>query len=249
MFNLAAAFAGFGAFFSAMFGGFHASTTPPMMHQPMQNSAWEASSTTPHPGMGMGMMGGGMGMRNGIFGTVTTVSGTMLTIDGRQGTSTASTTFSVDATNAKIIKGPATSTASISDISVGDRVVVQGTVTGSSVAATTIIDGKFPGGMGMRGQGMQQEMQGGMPGMASSTMHGMYGMMGRMASTTGRMMPPPGGQGHGGWVASSTNGMPPMRPGAPGMMHGNPPAQGGSQVEGQMNVNAGPAGNAAPQPW
>ena len=125
----------------------------------------EASTTA---GMHMGGMMGAM--RNGVFGTVTAIDGTTITVDGREGSTTASTTYSVDASNAKVIKGSATSTASISDISVGDRVVVQGTVTGDSIAATTIIDGRvMMGGPRPLGAGKGPGGQSGGQRWASST--------------------------------------------------------------------------------
>jgi precorrin-6B methylase 2 len=92
------------------------------------------------------------GMQHGkpaIVGTVSTINGTTLTISGRNGfmpdrtasTSTA-TIFTVDASNAKVVKGNASST--VSGISVGDVVVVQGTVSGTNVTATMIRDGQMP---------------------------------------------------------------------------------------------------------
>jgi hypothetical protein len=146
MFHFSTFFASVGMFFSGMFGG-HASM--PSMTPPANGSHWEATTTG---GMHMGA-NGMMAMRNGVFGTVTAVDGDTITVLGRQGTTTASTTYSVDASNAKVIKGSATTTASVSDISVGDRVIVQGTVTGASIAATTIIDGRvmMMGAPGMRG--------------------------------------------------------------------------------------------------
>ena len=56
-------------------------------------------------------------------------------------------TYTVDATNAKVMKsatsGVKPTTATIADIQVGDTVMVQGTVSGTSVTATSIFDGKF----------------------------------------------------------------------------------------------------------
>ncbi len=49
--------------------------------------------------------------------------------------------YTVDATNAKIYKGSVTSTVAVSDIAQGDTVMVQGTITGTNVAATVIRDG------------------------------------------------------------------------------------------------------------
>lgn len=107
------------------------------------------------PGKG----GSGMnGMRPAVFGTVASIDGTSLTVtQGARpsfGTSTpamATTTYSVDASNATVFKNNATST--ISSVLVGDMVAVQGTVSGTDVTATTIRDGLVPmmGRMGMMG--------------------------------------------------------------------------------------------------
>lgn len=104
----------------------------------------------------MGMMHGrfnGKGegmMRPMVTGVVTAVSGNTITISGQQGirmaTSTATkTTFTVDATNAKIMKAGQTGT--VSSITVGDTLFVSGTLTGTNVVATMIRDGdKMMGG-------------------------------------------------------------------------------------------------------
>jgi len=67
-------------------------------------------------------------------GTVTAVSSTTVTIV----TATGNVTYNVNATGASIIKGKATST--ISAIIVGDKVLVQGSVSGTSITASTIFD-------------------------------------------------------------------------------------------------------------
>lgn len=117
-----------------------------------------ADTTTPAPTAaahagwqgkpGMGGMRGMMG-KPAVVGTVSAVNGNSITVSGRQGfgTSTPATTFTVDATNAKVMKANAAST--VSSIAVGDTVVVQGTVSGSNVTATMIRDGV----MMMRGAG------------------------------------------------------------------------------------------------
>ncbi len=96
---------------------------------------------------------GGMGMmKPGVVGSVTTVSGNTITLLGRSGfgkTATATTTYSVDASNAKVTKNNATST--VGDIAVGDTLFVQGTITGTNVAATMIRDGVMMGGPGKTG--------------------------------------------------------------------------------------------------
>ena len=203
-------------FFSGIFGGGHANATA--MNHPVTSNAnapWTATTTPPRNGM-MPMM------HNGVFGLVQTVSGTTIIVDGHQGTTTATTTYTVDASNAKIIKGSATSTASISDIVVGDHVVVLGTVNSDdSIVATTIIDGRV-GMMGMGGRGI-----GRFGGSASSTPPGRaYGAVNRM---------PPGMNGRYGTSQGQVNPGGPMQPaqgnpqGAPGTDNG----QNGGQGQGQ----------------
>lgn len=112
---------------------------------PTAHTGWQGKGK----GMGMhGMMG-----KPAVVGTVSAVSGTTITVSGRQGfsTSTPVTTFTVDATNAKVVKANATS--SVSSIAVGDTVLVQGTVSGSNITATMIRDGMIM----MRGQGNKPE--------------------------------------------------------------------------------------------
>lgn len=102
----------------------------------------------PGTAWGRGMMGrdGAPGMgRFGVFGTVSAISGNKITVVGKQGPSTnvVTTTYTVDATNAKIYKTGAAGT--ISSIVVGDTVMVQGTATGTNITATIIRDGYFGG--------------------------------------------------------------------------------------------------------
>jgi hypothetical protein len=89
------------------------------------------------PGMGVHASSTPMIQGNGqpvIGGTVSAVSGNTVTVTTAQG----NVTYSVDVTNATIKKG--TATGSVSSISVGDRIVVQGTVNGSSVTASSVLD-------------------------------------------------------------------------------------------------------------
>jgi len=82
-----------------------------------------------------------------VFGKVSAISGNILTVienqrPNKDGTaSVASKVFTVDATNAKV-SGSNNSTVAVSIIAVGDTVVVQGTVSGTNVVATTIRDMK-----------------------------------------------------------------------------------------------------------
>jgi len=78
-----------------------------------------------------GMRGGPGGM--GVQGTVTAVNGDTVTVTGKNGT-----IYTVDATNSTVSK---METMSVSDISVGDEIGVQGTVSGDSVTAKSIMDG------------------------------------------------------------------------------------------------------------
>ncbi|MDD5318319.1 MAG: DUF5666 domain-containing protein [Candidatus Pacebacteria bacterium] len=75
--------------------------------------------------------------QTGVVGSVTGVSGSTISLVGKF----ASTTdYIVDAANAKIVKNG--STINVSDIQVNDVLLVRGTVSGTNVAATNIVDGK-----------------------------------------------------------------------------------------------------------
>ena len=112
---------------------------------------------------GMGMMGTTTGNRPpGVFGTVDSINGSMLTVTsgfgGRGGgaasTTSTTTVYSVDASAATVMKDNATS--SLSGIAVGDRVMVAGKISGTSVAAASIRDGvpqRGPGGRTGGGNG------------------------------------------------------------------------------------------------
>ncbi len=104
-------------------------------------SGTNVAATTIHDGM----MGSNGRMGNGVFGTVQSVSGNTLSVTQKYGPNgTTGTTYTVDATNATVTKNGAAS--SVSGISVGDTVMVQGTVNGTSVTATAIHDGIPQGG-------------------------------------------------------------------------------------------------------
>lgn len=123
----------------------------------------------PQQGWGAGRVGQGRGamMRPGVFGTVTSISGDTITVTsmGRRGpastTPSTTTTFTVDATNAVVMKANATS--SVSSIAVGDVIAVQGTVTGTNVVATKINDGLVRG-KGAPTQGGQGQVLGALSG-------------------------------------------------------------------------------------
>ena len=88
------------------------------------------------------------GKGSGIVGTVATVNGNSLTDTSKFGQRDAtSTTYTVDATNATVIKNGRSPT--VSAIAVGDTVMVTGTVSGTSVTATKINDGAGIMGLAM----------------------------------------------------------------------------------------------------
>lgn len=122
------------------------------------------TTTAPSAAHAGGMHWGG-GMSPGVFGTVTAVSGNSITLTskgmmmrGKPGSTTSTapaptpTTYTVDASGATVTKNNAAS--SVSAIAVGDTLMVQGTVSGTSVTAKTIRDlpaGKAGGMSTMRG--------------------------------------------------------------------------------------------------
>lgn len=105
-----------------------------------------ATNTAPQMQKHMGDMG-----RPAVFGTVSSVSGTTIVVAGKDGTN-----YTIDAANAKVMKaaeGAAPASVTVSAIATGDTVMVRGTVSGTSVVATDIMDGMPPHGM-MGGRGM-----------------------------------------------------------------------------------------------
>jgi len=119
--------------------------------------------------------------RPAVIGTVSAVNGDILTVASNswnerrgfasttptsqpQAVAPASVTYTVDATNATVTKNNAAS--SVASIAVGDTVMVQGTVSGTNVTATTIRDGVMMRG-GMKpgtGKGAPPQMQPGITG-------------------------------------------------------------------------------------
>jgi hypothetical protein len=68
-----------------------------------------------------------------VAGTVSSINGATIVITNKSNVS-----YTVDATNAKIVQGQ--NTITISSIVVGDEVVIQGTVNGNAIVATSVID-------------------------------------------------------------------------------------------------------------
>lgn len=111
------------------------------------------------------MRGPGFGMErsgHGVFGSVTVVSGNSITVSQTDPRTKVVTTYTVDATNAKVIKNGAAST--ISAVAVGDMIMAEGTLSNTTLTATNIHDGMPPQRTGERGDGPRP-----MPGMG---MHG-----------------------------------------------------------------------------
>jgi hypothetical protein len=94
--------------------------------------------------------------QNGVFGTVASISGDTITVTGRTPQNGTATTYTVDATNATVTKAGASST--VSNIAVGDTIMVQGTVSGTNVTATSIRDGVPQNTIG-NGQNLVQQIK------------------------------------------------------------------------------------------
>ena len=110
-----------------------------------------------------------------VGGTVTAISGNTITITNKSGV-----TYTVDTSSATIVKQGATST--VSAVTTGDEVIVQGTVNGNAVSATSIQDqGAAPtlGSTGTSTNGTPQPpRRGGMGGMFDAVgtfFHNMFG--------------------------------------------------------------------------
>lgn len=94
-------------------------------------------------------------MRPVIVGTVTSINGNSLTISSNEANNT-SATYTVDATNANIVKN--NTAGKISDIAVGDSVSVVGTLNGTNITATYIRDGILGRGLGI-GNGIMNNLE------------------------------------------------------------------------------------------
>lgn len=102
-----------------------------------------------------------------VGGSVTGVSGNTLTVKTAQG----DVTYTVDASGATVRKDNATS--SVSAIVSGDRVIVQGTVNGTSVTASSVIDqGAAPAS---NGTGTESRGPGGFFGMIGGLFRHLFG--------------------------------------------------------------------------
>ncbi len=89
-------------------------------------------------------------MKPSLVGKVSAINGNTLTVisngEIEKDHNASTTTFTVNVTNAKLLRGNTAIT--LSDITVGDNVVIQGVVTGNNVVATIVRDGKVGNGDG-----------------------------------------------------------------------------------------------------
>ncbi|MBU6447879.1 hypothetical protein KGQ24_03525 [Patescibacteria group bacterium] len=94
-----------------------------------------------------------LGFKPAAAGKVTAINGNVITLSGRDFTTKSNTTYTVDAANATITKlnppisngsKPTSTPISVSQIAVGDMLIVQGTVSGTTIQATTIRDRQLP---------------------------------------------------------------------------------------------------------
>ncbi len=116
-------------------------------------SAQSATSTTGST------MEGRMGNRGPhVHGTVSAVSGTTITITDRR----SGSTYTIDASAATFKKAAAGSeptAVTISEIAVGDEISALGTISGTHVVATEVMEGQFRGHMG-KGPGRRNGVMG-----------------------------------------------------------------------------------------
>ncbi len=140
-----------------------------------------ASAQSEGAGSGKAMLGQ-MGKRGPhVHGDVTAVNGTMITVaDERSGT-----TFSVDASSAifkKMSEGAAPTTVTIAEIAVGDEISARGTISGTTLTATHVMEGESMGmGRGMgKGQGRHGD---GVMGTVSSVNGSVITLQGRDGQT------------------------------------------------------------------
>jgi len=84
-----------------------------------------------------GKLEGKMGDNRGVRGAVTAISGTSITLTDKKGA-----IYTVDAASATVRKDK--TAIQVADIKVGDTVLIEGVVSGNTVAAKSILDGTMP---------------------------------------------------------------------------------------------------------
>ena len=132
-----------------------------------QNGASVSAGGTMHmgPGMGNAHARTGMMVRPQVMGTVAAVSGSTITVTGHDGT-----TYTVDASAATITKGfgPQATAIAAANVSVGDTVMAMGTLTGTNLVATKIVDG-MPSDAGTGGQWQKPAVSGTVTAVSGTT--------------------------------------------------------------------------------
>ena len=98
-----------------------------------------------------------------VAGTVASVSGMKLTVSTK-----SNVTYTVDATSAKVVQGQ--NTISLSNVATGDSVIIQGTVNGTNITASSVIDQKAPSSTGTAGSA------------GAPQSHGFFGSIGQFFS-------------------------------------------------------------------
>jgi hypothetical protein len=80
--------------------------------------------------------------RPAIFGQVAAISGREITVTGKSGKQGTTTTYTVDASKAKITQGlgQGATPIDLSNIEVGDKVAVLGSITADAVVASSVFD-------------------------------------------------------------------------------------------------------------
>lgn len=141
------------------------------------------AQTAPAASRGIGRSGLGQMQKPSVMGKVSAINGNSITVAGRQGfgsksnvANTATITYTVDASNAKVMKNNATAT--VADIAIGDTIAVQGTVSGTNISATTIRDGFTQDSMGRGVAGTVASING-----TALTVTGRVGIKGGTATT------------------------------------------------------------------
>src|SRR6266404_2401193 len=80
--------------------------------------------------------------RPALFGQVAAISGTQITVTGRSGRQGATTTYTVDASKAKITEGlgQGATPVDLSNVAVGDKVAVLASISADAVVASSAFD-------------------------------------------------------------------------------------------------------------
>jgi hypothetical protein len=89
-----------------------------------------------------GFFGHGGSFTRPIVGTVTAISDNDLIIDVQASSTAAITNYTINTSNAKVLKSG--TTTSIGSIQINDKIAVIGTVSGTNITAKVIIDGILP---------------------------------------------------------------------------------------------------------